>query len=375
MMLISRKRIIAGLSFSLLFMPTVSTKAYDYGTNNPVIIAGIIGAGIAGVCGFAYSLVKYFQKSHEQIADDAEQALNSARAEGRRFYSEYMNVFMPACGAEPTLDDIECNFLEAVASRMYRDGINVEAYIYTVKQSIESLEKALEEVKSAVKSLQSRNKTPLYDRLVNIENEIESQLGYLKDYHQRFSEHSAYFALAVFELKLHNAHGYDIALLQEHSGDSSRLKKLLLQRAQAYSTYSDYPIVYYYELLRGYNETLNRYLRKLKYCYTKRVSAAKQLIAVFGTICNIIAATSAFREEREFKKADDARREQLELRRREVKAQADMAAAAERQAQAAKQQARAAELQAQAAQQQVYLKQRELDQPKPQSTVVVVNQH
>lgn len=375
-MLITRKRIVVGLGFSLVFMPTVPTKTYDYSTNNPVVVAGIIGAGIVGVCGLAYGLMKYLQKSPEQIADDAEKVFIAARPEGRRFYVEYMNLFMRACHTEPTLEDIESNFLEIVAYRMYVQGIDVEEHISLVQKSIKVLKKALEEVRGAVKDLQSRSITPIYERLKNIECDIESELRYLRDYHQRFSEHRAYFILAVFELKLRNEHGYEIALLQHNSADSYiSLAPQLLQKAKAYSVYSDYSIVYYYELVRNYGETLDRYIRDLKHWYTKRVPAAKQLLDYFGYMRNCIADTSAFKEEHELKKADDARRRMIELREQEVRAQADMAAAAQQQAQAATEQARAAERQAYAAQQQVYLKQIELAQPKQQSTVVVVNQH
>jgi hypothetical protein len=375
MMLVSQKRVAISLAFVLLCAPVTPTKAYD--GNNASYTAGmacIIGAGIVGLCGLIYGIASYFKKSPEQIADDAEKVLHAAHAEGRRFYSEYMNVFMRARYGEPTLDDIEANFLEVIADRMYVQGINVEEYIYAVEHSIKSLEKALTEVQSARENSRSRSRTPLYDRLEKIGQNIAYELEYLRDYYQRFANHRAYLTLAVFEFKLRNAHPYEITLLQLYPVDSYQLATSLLQKAKAYSIYSDYPMVYYYELLRGYNETLNHYIRDLNHWYPRRSQSAQQLIDCFGAICSIIADTPAFREERELKKEDDARRRMIELREREVRAQAERAAAAERQARAAQEQARAAERQAYAAQQQAQAAQQQARAAQQQQTVVVVQQ-
>jgi hypothetical protein len=353
MMLVFQKRVAISLAFALLCTSATPTKA-DSNASYTAGMACIIAAGVVGLCGLVYGLVQACkQKSNEQIADDAEKAYNAAHQEGRRFYSEYMNVFMRACRAEPTLDDIECNFLEVVAHRMYTQGIGVEEHIYMLEKSISSLKKALEEVKGAAKSLlRSRNRVPLYNRLVKIEHDIESELGYLRDYHQCFANHRAYFVLAAFESKLRARYMHEFALADYYSTASYQFEHQLLHAARTYHAHSAYPLVSYYAQLCSDIATLEWYIRDLKHWYPKRVGLANQLLGYLVPMRNVIANTFAFKEERERKKEDDAHRELLALRRREVEAQEAKARAEAQRALAAQQQAIAAQQQAAAARQQ-----------------------
>jgi hypothetical protein len=74
MILVSQKRLLMSLSFTLLFAPVMPTKAYDSSMKNPTLIAGFIAAGILGVCGLIYGIVQACKKSPQQIADDAQEA-------------------------------------------------------------------------------------------------------------------------------------------------------------------------------------------------------------------------------------------------------------------------------------------------------------
>ena len=67
MILASKKRIIMGLSFALLFTPTVPTKAYDNNASNAALVGCAIGAGILGLCGIIYGITQLCKKSNEQI--------------------------------------------------------------------------------------------------------------------------------------------------------------------------------------------------------------------------------------------------------------------------------------------------------------------
>jgi hypothetical protein len=339
-------------------------------------MACIIGAGIAGVCGIIYGIAQYFKKSPEQIADDAEKVFHAAHAESRRFHSEYMNVFMRARYGEPALDDIECNFLERVAYSAQAQGISVSQYIDTMHSFIVTLTKSLEEVKGAIKSLQSCDKTPLYDRLVNLERDIEGELNFIKydDYNQRFSEHRAYFELFAVESKLYARYAPEIALLQPYA-DSYQLEKQLLQRAKMCDVYNEYPIVSYYETLRDHIGTLSCCIRDLKYWYPKRSQSAQRFLEDLVYMRNIIADTFAFKEERERKKEDDAYRELLALRKREVEAQEAKAQAERQRALAAQQQARAAQQQACAQQTVVVVQQQVVQQAPSTSQSTATNQN
>jgi len=376
MILFFQKRVVISLAFTLLCTSATPAKAHDSNVNNPALVAGLIGAGILGVCGIIYGIVQTCKKSNEQILKDAQEAFDRAQMYGQCFYPEYVNTFEQArFGSD--LNYVEAYFLEAVVRRAQEPQvhINVEEHIDAVHRSLTLLEKALTEVKGAVESLKSRNKThqSIYERLVSLMHDIEAKLAYLRAYYQRFADHRAYFVLAAFESKLYARYKDAIALGNQCSTTSYQFEKQLLHIAKMHNVQSEYPLVNYHAQLRDNIATLERYIRGLRYRYINRVTAAEQMFNYLVHIRDVIADTPAFKEEWERKKEDDARREMLALRQREVQAQADMAAAAERQAHAARQQAQAAERQAQAAQQQVYLKQIELAQPRPQATMVVVS--
>jgi hypothetical protein len=353
MMLVSQKRVAISLAFALLCTSATPTKA-DSNASYTAGMACIIAAGVVGLCGLVYGLVQACKKkSNEQIVDDAQKAFDTAHMYGRCFYTEYVNTFEQACYGEPLLDHIERNFLEPVACKAHEPHIHIHIteHIRSVQSSLSSLKESLKEVKGAIKSLlRSCNRVPLYNRLVKIEHDIEAELAYLTAYHQRFSEHQAYFILAKFVFELYEQYQRELAV--PCGRDSYQFMQQLLYFAKMYYAQHEYPLVSYHAQLCDDIANLQYYLRALKYWYPRRQNDVGELLCYLAQMRDIIANTFAFQEERERKKEDDAHRELLALRRREVEAQEAKARAEKQRALAAQQQAYAAQQQAAAARQQ-----------------------
>jgi hypothetical protein len=355
MNLVFQKRVAISLAFALLCTSATPTKADGNNAGYTAGMACIIAAGVVGLCGLIYGLVQTCKKkSNEQIVDDAQKAFDTAHMYGRCFYTEYVNTFEQACYGEPLLDHIERNFLEPVACKAHEPHIHIHIteHIRSVQSSLSSLKESLKEVKGAIKSLlRSCNRVPLYNRLVKIEHDIEAELAYLTAYHQRFSEHQAYFILAKFVFELFEKYQRERAVPTQYIIEEWAQQYVYI--AKTSNGNSDYPIVHYHAVLCNHITILDCYIRDLGYQYTRDVPhAAKVLREYLMEICDFIVNTSAFKEELERKKEDDVHRELLALRRREVEAQEAKARAEKQRALAAQQQARAAQQQAAAARQQ-----------------------
>ncbi len=359
------KRLLTTLALMVLCSSATPTKADDNNANT-LLIGSAIAAGIIGICGLIYGIMQSYKKSPEQIAKDAQEALDTAHMYGQCFHAEYMGTFQQACYEEPTLNEIERNFLEAVIRHAQDPNvhIDVEQHIDAVHSSLISLEKTLKEVEELVDDLLLDDDTylPIYDHLVTIMLKSEAELAYLKDYYQRFTEHRAYFRLAACEAKLLEKYKDAIVgtnldsivwepfVVSIYDPEKVVTKETqLLHIAKMHNTHSNYPLVQYYLQLCNDIATLDYCIRSLTHQYSK-IHAAKKLWHQFSIIRDIIADDHVFKEEYKRKNEDDAQRVLLELTRRKVEAQEQMARAATQQAMAAQQKAFAA-------QQQLYTKQ------------------
>lgn len=329
---ISQKRTVMGLSLILLFTPAVPVKAVHNDTAGNIAAGCLIGAGILGLCGLAAGIAYACSKSDEQVADDTQQELRNARHDRQRFYTEYMNVFERAQYNSAGLNEIEQSFLSVVAYRAYYEfnHFSIETYINTLKDHITYLEKSLSDIKDRMRSLESKGQTysSIYDRLSGLRRDVDTELNHLlKPYYQRFVDHRGYFAIYAFESKLYDLYKREFEIGRQYQYDTYLFERLLLQTISAHQLNRNYPLVDYYNRLSENIETLEYKLQGLKYYYPKRTPEAQQLLDFLVYVRGVLANSSAYKEDRQRKKEDDARQELLALRRRETEAAEREAAA------------------------------------------------
>lgn len=353
MNLVFKKRIAISLAFALLCTSATPVKTSD-NNHNTLLIGSAIAAGIIGTCGLIYGIMQSYKKSPEQIAKDAQEVLDAAHRYGQCFHVEYVNTFEQA-HLGSNLEYVEHNFLKTVMRRAQQPDsrIDIEEHIDAINQSIATLENALKEVSTCVEHLLFDDATdlPIYDRLVTIMHQSEAELAYLKAYHQRFAEHRPYFILATYEAKLLERYNdaivgtnldsivWELFVVSIYDPEQLVTKETqLLHIAKMHNTHSNYPLVQYYLQLCNDIATLDYCIRSLTHQYSK-IHAAKKLWHQLSIIREIITDDHVFKEEYKRKKEDDAQRVLLELKRREVEAQEQMARAAMQQALAAQQQA------------------------------------
>lgn len=349
MVLISQKRVVVGLSLSLLLTPVIPTKAYNENTGIAIGIGllGLIGAGIAYACG---------GKSDEQILDDAWRNLKDAQDIDRIFASEYMSS-----------GDIERHVLEPAARRAYYElKISVVNHLNKVQDAIKALEQSAKEAREAVQKLREKGKTyeRIYDRLIAIERDIDAELSYARAYYNRFAEHRAYFEIYALEQEICNNYQREIAYAYEYRPETYRFEEKILKMVQSYDTYTEYPLVRYYNKLNNYVHRLESALRDLRYHYMDRTPTAQNTLLYLTRIREIIGNAPEYRAEAYRKKQDDMRQEEIALQRR-------IAEAREREALAMAARADAEYQRAQAERERNRIEREKLNQP----TVVVVERY
>lgn len=337
MNLFFKKRITISLAFALLCTSATPVKT-DNNASNTLLTSSAIAAGIVGICSLMYKIVQSYKKSPEQIANDAQEALNMAHMYGQCFYTEYVNTFEQA-HLGSNIEYVEHNFLEAVMRHAQEPEVNIdiETYINAVSYAIDSLEEALKGVSACVEDLKSRKTTDqlIYDRLVTIIHKSEAELAYLKAYRQRFAEHRAYFALAACEAKLLEKYKdaivgtnldsivWELFVVSIYDPEQLVTKETqLLHIAKMHNANSNYPFVQYYLQLCNDIATLDYCIRSLTNQYSK-IHATKNLWHQLSMIREIIADDHVFKEEYKRKKEDDAQREILERTRKALQKSMD----------------------------------------------------
>lgn len=311
----TQKRLVMGFCAVLLLMPSAPTKTSNNAASN-IMTGCLIAAGVLGVCSLAAGVASLFTKTPEQVAQEAEQALQEANRDSHRFYTEYVYAFDQTRSV--TLDEIERNFLYPIAERCFYDNFCMESYISKLAEHKKALTYAEAQLADHIRALEQNNEKSrsMYNRLRSIKQTVVAEHSYLDAYYVRLADHRAFFKLYAYEAKLYKMYAYEMTLSQQYMHEPYLFERYVLAHIRARHSASEYPILAYCNHLSDHIDSLAGYLNSLRFYYAGRTPLAQKLLSELRYLRGIIQSTAAFQEERDRKRTDDARREQLALQRR-----------------------------------------------------------
>lgn len=347
MITVTQKRLVMGLCATLLLMPSAPTKASNNNALGTVAASCAVAAGIFGLGYLVAQGIRYaWTKSDEQVSQEAEEALRNARSEGhhtgQRFYAEFMNTFMNAWNGNPSLAEIENNFLSRVAYLAYYsyNRFDMAIYIKTLSNYKTALKDSLDQVSGRIAELRNDRRTNeyMYNRLVDLERALQAELQWYEQYYPKFADHRAYFEIYDFESRQYETYAREFEVGRQYAHDRYAFGSLIMQEIHAKDLDRNYPLVTYYNRLNRHIETLKGLIKNLRYHYAARKPEAQQLLDYLLAIRDVLVNNTEFKKEAKRKRDDDERREYMErearAREREARAREQEAAAREREAHA-----------------------------------------